>query len=112
MSPEPPELTIRTAHAGDTTTVVLEGEIDLATSTRLNRELDAVLDRVPPPMRLRVDLAAVGFMDTTGVAVLLKARRRALESGCRFAVSSTSPAIARLFEITGLAGLLTDGTGD
>ena len=108
MSPVPPELTIRTTHAGETTTVVLEGEIDLATSTQLNRELDGVLDRVPPPVRLRVDLAAVNFMDTTGVAVLLKARRRALESSCHFAVSSTSPAIARLFDITGLAGLLTD----
>ena len=43
-----------------------------------------------------------------GVAVLLKARRRALEVGCRFMVSSTSPTIARLFEITGLAGLLTE----
>jgi anti-sigma B factor antagonist len=112
MAAEPPELTISTTHAGDTTTVVLEGEIDLATSTQLNRELDAMLDRVPPPVRLRVDLAAVNFMDTTGVAVLLKARRRAQESGCRFAVSSTSPAIARLFDITGLAGLLTDGNGE
>jgi anti-anti-sigma factor len=47
-------------------------------------------------------------MDTTGVAVLLKGRRRAHEVGCRFTVISTSPTIARLFEITGLAGLLTE----
>ena len=47
-------------------------------------------------------------MDTTGVAVLLKARRRALELDCHFVVTSTSPTIARLFEITGLAGLLTE----
>jgi anti-anti-sigma factor len=47
-------------------------------------------------------------MDTTGVAVLLKGRRRALEIDCRFVVSTTSPPIARLFEITGLAGLLTE----
>ena len=108
MAPEPPELTIRATDAGDTTTLVLEGEIDLLTSTQLNRELDTVLDRVPPPTRLRVDLAAVGFMDTTGVAVLLKARRRALEAGCRFTVKSASPTIQRLLEITGLASLLAE----
>jgi anti-anti-sigma factor len=102
------DLDVRTSYEGDTATVVVAGEIDLATSTRLNRELDAVLDRAPAPVRLRIDLAAVAYMDTTGVAVLLKARRRALEQGCRFTVISTSLALTRLFEITGLAGLLSE----
>src|SRR4051794_14470980 len=108
MGLEPPDLEVRVTDNGDTTTVVAAGEIDLATSTRLNRELDMVLDRVPPPVLLRIDLGGVAFMDTTGVAILLKARRRCLELGCRFAVISTSPTIGRLFEITGLAGLLAD----
>ena len=47
-------------------------------------------------------------MDTTGVAVLLKARRRALEAGCRFTVKAASPTIQRLLEITGLAALLAE----
>ena len=108
MTPDPPELIIRASVEGDTTTLVLAGEIDLLTSTQLNRELDMALDHEPPPSALRLELADVVFMDTTGVAVLLKARRRALEIDCRFTVISTSPAIARLFEITGLAGLLTE----
>ena len=105
-SPNRPISKCAITDTGDTTTVVVVGEIDLATSTRLNRELDTVLDRVPPPVLLRIDLGGVGFMDTTGVAILLKARRRCLEVGCRFNVIATSPTIARLFEITGLAGLL------
>ena len=55
-----------------------------------------------------MDLIGVCFMDTSGVAVLLKARRRALERGCRFSVSSSSPTITRLLEITGLTELLRD----
>ncbi len=108
MPSDPPELIIRAAVEGDTTTLTLAGEIDLLTSTQLNRELDIALDREPPPRALRLELAEVAYMDTTGVAVLLKARRRALELDCHFTVTSTSPAIARLFEITGLAGLLTE----
>src|SRR3954452_21210207 len=108
MAPAPPDLEVRITHAGDSSTVVVVGEIDLATSTGLNRELDAVIDRVPPPAVLRIDLAGVGFMDTTGVAILLKARGRALEAGCRFSVISTSHALGRLFEISGLAGLLSE----
>jgi anti-anti-sigma factor len=103
-----PELTIQAVDAGTETTLTLVGEIDLLTSTQLNRELEIALDREPPPTRLCLDLADVTFMDTTGVAVLLKGRRRALELDCRFVVSTTSPPIARLFEITGLAGLLTE----
>ncbi len=109
MPSEPPELTISVRHDGDTSTMVLAGEIDLLTSTRLNRELDALLDRDPAPAHLCLDLSEVGFMDTTGVAVLLKGRRRALELGSSFGVTSASPTIERLFEITGLAGLLTRG---
>src|SRR4051794_25500515 len=101
MSAGPPELTIETTFAGDTATVTLTGEIDLLTSTPLNRELAALLEREPPPARLCIELEGVSFMDTSGVAVLLTARRRALERGCRFGVSSASPTISRLFEITG-----------
>jgi anti-anti-sigma factor len=99
-----PELDVHTTYEGDTTTVIVGGEVDLVTSTRLNRELDAALDAAPA--WLRIDLTAVAFMDTSGVAVLLKARRRALEAGCRFSVKSASPAIQRLLEVTGLASLL------
>ncbi len=60
------------------------------------------------PEWLRLDLLGVAFMDTSGVAVLLKARRRALEAGCRFTVKSASPTIQRLLEITGLASLLAE----
>jgi anti-anti-sigma factor len=47
-------------------------------------------------------------MDTSGVAVLLTARRRATGLGSRLVVTSTSPAISRLFEITGLQSILSD----
>ena len=103
-----PELEVHTVIDGDTATVKVMGEIDLLTSVRLNREFDTVLDREPPPNWLRADLSQVSFMDTSGVAALLKARRRALELHVRFTVSSTSPTLTRLFEITGLTGLLAE----
>ena len=99
-----PELDVQVTHEGSTTTVVVVGEIDLVTSVRLNRDLEIVFEAEPE--WLRIDLAQVAFMDTTGVAALLKARRMALETGCRFSVKAASPTIQRLLEITGLATLL------
>jgi anti-sigma B factor antagonist len=101
-----PGLDVHTTHEGSTTTVVLVGEIDLVTTVRLDRALTAVLDA--EPAWLRLDLVDVSFMDTSGVAILLKARRKALEAGCRFTVKSASPTIQRLLEITGLASLLAE----
>jgi anti-anti-sigma factor len=101
-----PDLELHVEESGDVATVRVAGEIDLSTSTQLNRELDGVLER--RPARLRLDLMEVSFMDTTGVAVLLKARRRALEADCRLTVISSSPTITRLLEITGLTSLLTE----
>ena len=94
-----------TREAGATTVTVL-GEVDLLTSVTLNRELEMALEAGTEWLRL--DLREVIFMDTSGVAVLIKARRRALDAGCRFSVKSASPAIQRLLEITGLASLLNE----
>ena len=101
-----PELDVQVSQEGSTTTVSARGEIDLLTTVRLNRELEIAAEAAPDWLRL--DLSQVTYMDTTGVAVLLKARRRALEAGCRFTVKAASPTIQRLLEITGLAVLLAE----
>jgi anti-sigma B factor antagonist len=93
--------------------VTVAGEIDLVSSTQLKRALDAVLERLPPPRLIRVDLTDVGFMDTSGVAVLLAVRARALALGSRLVVSSASPFLERLFEVTGIGRFLAEqASGD
>ena len=106
--PEPPSIRVRTTHSGETSTVELAGELDYFTSIGVNRVLEDVLDRVPPPAQLHLELGALQFMDSSGLAILLSARRRAAARGCEMTVTSTSPTIARLFELKGLIGLLTD----
>jgi anti-sigma B factor antagonist len=107
---EPPDelLTIRVRDDGADVIVDVAGEIDIVTSVRLNREQRDVLERVPPPPVVRVDLSAAPFMDTSGLAVLLGARRTAAERGCRFVVSSPSHAISRVLAVTGLEHLLLE----
>lgn len=108
MPREPPALSVRTTHTDDASTITLSGEIDLYNSTRVNWEFEDVLARTPLPPRVLVDLSGVDFMDTSGLAVLLTAHRRALALGCRVTVSSTSPVIARLLEMSGLTKMLVE----
>jgi anti-sigma B factor antagonist len=100
------DLTIRRDAAGDVVAFTASGEVDLVTSVRLRRAFDDELDRLAPPREIRADLSEVEFMDTTGVAILLHVRARARQRGVRFVVTSASPFLDRLFEITGIAPLI------
>jgi anti-anti-sigma factor len=102
----PSILHVRIARDADACTLTVAGEVDLSTSTQLKRALDAALDYEPAPATIRADLAGVGFLDTTGLGLLLAARTRAQGRGARFVVSSTSAELDRLFDITGVTAYL------
>lgn len=99
------QLHVDTSEPG-TAVVLLEGEHELFTSAKLQRQLEGLIDQ---GLALVVDLSATTFVDSSVVAVLLRARRRAREAGTDFAVvmdDSTGRPVRRMFEITGLAGWL------
>jgi anti-sigma B factor antagonist len=80
------------------------GEIDIATSPRLIAALnEAVTDSTGS---LVVDLSRVGFMDSTGLALLVRAQRRMRRRGRGFAVVCPEGPVRRIFEITDMIGIL------
>lgn len=84
------------------------GELDLATVPELEAAYAQAL--AASPSTLLVDLHAVTFMDSTGMALLLDMLERRGAVELRFAIS---PPIERLLELVGLAGrlpLAQDGT--
>jgi anti-sigma B factor antagonist len=80
------------------------GELDLASSPTLEQELDRV--READVDLLIVDLRDLRFMDSTGLHALVKANKRAIEAGRRFAVIQGGPQIQRLLSLTGVGELL------
>ena len=72
--------------------VAVRGEIELATVDKL----EAALGRLSGPVVL--DLSKVSFIDSVGLTLLLRATR----NGCT--IGKTSPAVSRLFRITGFEG--------
>ena len=89
---------IAVGHDREGTTVRVQGELDLESAPALER----ALSQLAAGGRLLIDLDAVEFMDSSGLAVLLRARQAAQQNGHRLAVRfAGSPTIARLFELTG-----------
>jgi anti-sigma B factor antagonist len=57
--------------------------------------------------RIEMDFAAVTFMDSTGIAALIDAQRRAAAAAAEFIVIGCQPRVLRILEITGLDKILT-----
>lgn len=78
----------------------LSGELDIATAERLESALAAN----PPQASLTrvIDLAAVGFMDSTGLRILIAAHRSADAAGSQLVVVTGASPAKRVFELTGM----------
>jgi anti-sigma B factor antagonist len=99
------QLTLRRSPDADGVVVILEGELDLATAPQLERALREV--QATSPGRILIDLRDLGFMDSTGLAVIVRAQLAADTSGHRLALGHPPPQVKRLLQITGLVDLFT-----
>ncbi len=86
------------------------GEMDLATVHPLGLALTRAIDA--RPATVRVDLAEVSFLDSSGVRCLVVAAEQAAVVGGHLVVRNPMPMVLRVLEICGVDELLSvDGTG-
>jgi len=82
--------------------ISVRGELDLSTAADLERPLEEVLERGRGPVL--VDLSECEFIDSTGIALIVRAQQR-LESdgeGRNLLVCSYNDQVRRVLDITGL----------
>jgi anti-sigma B factor antagonist len=101
MSPGP-QLTIQ-VNQGDPIAIVVAGDIDIETSEILREAITEVL-LAHEPAALIIDLKQVGFIDSSGLSVLLQTHQK-LSS---LEVRNPSPAVRMAVQATGLNQLLGD----
>jgi len=79
--------------------VVIRGEVDLASAPRLEYGLFDLIEQ--GNLSIVLDLRDLQFIDSTGLAVLTKARERAHREGSQFALMHLPATAKRLLEILG-----------
>jgi anti-anti-sigma factor len=84
--------------------VVLRGELDLTGAPLLWRRIREAC--AEPTRALRLDLRRLTFMDSSGLHVVLDAHELCAHGGYDFAIIGATAPVRRLFEVSGLAGLL------
>jgi anti-anti-sigma factor len=88
---------------GETTVVVLSGELDMDTVAPVERRLDELADEGRATV---LDLDGLDFMDSVGIRLVLRACESAQRDGWAFRVSRGSEAVQRVFAASGLTDRL------
>jgi anti-sigma B factor antagonist len=81
--------------------IQVEGELDLAVAEQLDEVLAAAAAKCS---RILVGLERCAFIDSSGIAVLLRARTRMEDEGNRLVVYAPTAQVQRVLSVTGLLG--------
>jgi len=96
---------------GSAAVLTLVGDFDMHTVQSVGQPVEELLH--DPPHDLVVDLSGVDFIDSSGIALLVKVYSRVVREGAgTMRVERTSPVARRLLEVCGLLETFgIDGTG-
>jgi anti-sigma B factor antagonist len=82
---------------GATRVVDLEGEVDLGTSPNLRRVLFDLLGKA---QKLALNLRALRYIDSSGIATLIEVLKDARRLGKEFVLFGLNPAVQDVFRLT------------
>ncbi len=101
----PEILTVQVFRNEGEVVLALAGELDLATVHRVKAALEDL--EHSPPRRLVIDLSALSFLDSTGLAVFVGLSKRCQDNGGpTLEIRPGPPAVQRLFKLVGAADRL------
>lgn len=79
--------------------IQIEGELDLAVAGQLDEVMTKAVEECT---RVLVGLERCAFIDSSGIAVILRAHNRMAEEGNRLAVYAPTDQVLRVLSMTGL----------
>lgn len=94
------ELGLEVREVGSRSVVQVRGEIDVYTAPKLRERLIELVSE--GSHHIVVDLEGVGFLDSTGLGVLVGALKRVKSHDGSLSLVCTQDKILKIFEITGL----------
>ena len=85
--------------------VTLEGEIDHHSAVATRGEIDRLIYE-KRPRRLELELSRIGFMDSSGLGLVMGRYALMRDLGGEITVLNPSPAILRIFKLAGMDRLI------
>ena len=104
MGDDSPRQCVKSIRWVDRAAVVdVQGDVDLSRSGEFQRALLTLMDQ--KPARIVVNLAEVPYMDSSGVASLVKLLGRARKQNVGLSLAGLTDRVRSIFEITRLDGV-------
>ena len=94
------ELELESHPAADGDTVIVRGEIDMATAPQLRDLLNELVDG--GSTRILLDCRGLGFLDSSGIGVLVAVRKRLGEDGA-LTLDSPPAHVRKVLDLTGVS---------
>ncbi len=98
-------MNLATAYAAGRLTICLNGELDHHTARETMRSVIELLDEYLP-RECVLDLSGLRFMDSSGVALIVRASRRMHELRGRMWIENPSPQVRRVIDCSGVERLI------
>ena len=83
----------------------LSGELDHHTAASTFQRIESALDRYLP-RSCTLEISGLGFMDSSGIAVILRTQKRMKETGGTFCILDPSPISVRVLIAAGIDRLV------
>lgn len=97
-----PEFWVTTEHEGNGFVLSVYGELDVASGPELEKQIKRL--QWAGANSIVIDLSGLDFIDSTGLHVLIRAHRRALDGQLRLLRGSRN--VHRVFQLTGTDAVL------
>ncbi len=98
-------LKFHTEQRGNVAVIRIDGDVDLYSSPQLRKEILKLV--AGPEARLLVNLDAVTYMDSSGLATLIEGLQHINRNNGRMAVTGLRDAVKEVFELTRLDTVFT-----
>jgi anti-sigma B factor antagonist len=95
-----PDLELESHPADDGDTVIVRGEVDMATAPQLRDLLNELVDA--GSTRIRLDCRHLDFLDSSGIGVLVAVRKRLGEEGA-LTLEAPPAHVRKVLELTGVS---------
>ncbi len=96
---------VKTEHLSGAVVIAISGDIDLAGSPTLRQEVRKAASEKPE--RLIINLAEVGYMDSSGVATLVEAMQLTRRGNSKLVLCGLQTRVRSVFEIARLDSIFT-----
>lgn len=96
---------------GKRITAALSGDIDHHSARLMREELDCIIERSQPEL-LILDFEEVGFMDSSGIGLILGRMKSVRATGGELLIKNARAEIAEVVKLSGLSMLLVNSKSE